>query len=385
MRPMHTGGLALGGLLLASLLAACGGGGADTTPRVDITAVKVVGDSLADVGTFGGVRATIQGGDMCPERVGQTYGLGKGCNFFVFTGTTFAANPTAGCLNYAIGGGRINHVANGMNAADPRGVSVQLAAATAAGNFAAGDLLLVDGGGNDAADLVGAYLKAATDGGAAYVGMLSTLLSTQQVGAAVAGGATGLATAGGTYMSALADSFYDMVKTGALDKGAEHVAVINMPAITNTPRFQMVLDGIAAAYGGGTAGATARAQSEALFKGWVLAFNTQLASRFAGDSRVVVVDLYTSFNDEIANPAQYQLSNVTTPACPVSGLGSDGLPEYDFATCTDANLAASPPEGASGDDWFTHYLFSDGFHPTPYGHQLASQLIARSLARAGWL
>ena len=42
--------------------------------------------------------------------------------------------------------------------------------------------------------------------------------------------------------------------------------------------------------GGGTAGATARAQSEALFKGWVLAFNTQLASRFAGDSRVVVVD-----------------------------------------------------------------------------------------------
>ena len=39
---------------------------------------------------------------------------------FAFTGTTFVANPTAGCRNYAIGGGRINGVANGMSAADPR-------------------------------------------------------------------------------------------------------------------------------------------------------------------------------------------------------------------------------------------------------------------------
>jgi len=29
--------------------------------------------------------------------------------------------------------------------------------------------------------------------------------------------------------------------------------------------------------------------------------------------------------------------------------------------------------------------FSDGFHPTPYGHQLMSQLVSRSLAQAGWL
>ena len=42
----------------ALLLAACGGGGSDTTPRANITSVKVMGDSLADVGTFGGIKFT---------------------------------------------------------------------------------------------------------------------------------------------------------------------------------------------------------------------------------------------------------------------------------------------------------------------------------------
>ena len=100
---------------------ACGGG-SDSTPKQSVSAVKVFGDSLADVGTFGGVRATVQGADslMYPERIALQYGLSKGCNFFAFDGSTFVANPTAGCRNYAIGGGRINGVASGMSAADPR-------------------------------------------------------------------------------------------------------------------------------------------------------------------------------------------------------------------------------------------------------------------------
>lgn len=384
MRAFRLSALAFGGVVLASVLAACGGGGADTTPRASVASVKVMGDSLADSGTFG-IHFTIQGNDIFPEIVSQSFGLGKGCNFFVFTGTTFAANSKPGCTNFAIGGGVINPASSSLTASDPRAIGVQLATATLAGNFSADDLVLIDGGGNDASALVGAYLKASKDSGAAYTGLLGTLLTPEQVGAAAAGGQAGLAAAGSTYMSALADKFHDMIAAGALDKGAKRVTVINMPAIVYTPRFQMVLDGIAAAYGGGATGAGARAQSEQLFKGWVAAFNDRLASRFAGESRVAVVDLYTSFNDEIANPAQYQLSNVKDTACPMTGLGDDGLPTYTFATCTDANLAANPPEGATGADWYKHYLFSDGFHPTPYGHQLASQLIARSLARAGWL
>ena len=375
--------------VLSALLTACGGGGGDTTPRQSVTAVKVFGDSLADVGTFGGVRATVQGTDslMYPERVAITYGLDKGCNFYAFNGATFIANPAPGCKNFAIGGGVINGAGSGLTATDPRIVSVQLATATAAGNFAAGDLLVVDGGGNDAAALVGAYLRAATDGGAAYVGVLGTQLTPAQVGAAVGGGAAGLATAGGTYMRALADTFHGQITALALNKGAQKIVLLNAPGITNTPRFQFVLGGIAAASGGGTAGATARAQSEALFKSWVEAFNAQLATKFAGNASVVLVDFYTAFNDQVAMPAQFGLSNVTTPACPAVGRGSDGLPTYSFPTCTATALSAmTPPAGASGGaNWWKTYAFSDSFHPTPYGHQLVAQLISRALANAGWL
>ena len=66
-------------------------------------------------------------------------------------------------------------------------------------------------------------------------------------------------------------------------------------------------------------------------------------------------------------------------------MGSDGLPVYDFPSCTATALSASPPAGQSGPDWWKRYAFSDGFHPTPYGHQLLGQLISRALARAGWI
>lgn len=373
---------------LAVLLSACGGGGSDTTPRVPVSAVKVMGDSLADVGTFG-LKFTVQGADLLvyPERVARSFGINSQCNFFRFTGATFVANPTAGCTNYAIGGGRVNGIGGGFTAGDPRSIDVQFQTASGVG-YTAGDLLLVVGGGNDAADLVGAYLGTATGSGsaiAAYQALLLSVLDPATVGAELAKGAAGFASVGTPYMQALADKFYATIKMHALDRGATRIALLNMPGITNTPRFQMVLDGIAAASGGGSAGAAARAQSEALFKGWVEAFNARLASKVAGDTRIALVDFYTEFNHQVASPAQFALSNVKTPACPITGVGSDGLPTYNFATCTASALSAAPPAGASGADWWKAYAFSDGFHPTPYGHQLLAQLISRSLAQAGWI
>lgn len=367
----------------AALLAACGGGGADTTPATSISRVTVMGDSLADVGTFG-LKFTVQGAGVkiYPELVAQSYGIASQCPYFVFTGTTFAANTTAGCSNYAIGGAVINPSGSGYGATDPRGIVVQLQAAAATGHNA-NDLLLIDGGGNDAAALVSAYLATATGGNAAigrYQTLLTTVLDATTVGTQLAAGASGFANVGGLYMTALADRFADQITTYALGAGAQRVALLNMPGITNTPRFQTVLDSI-----GASAGAEARAQSQVLFDGWVGAFNARLAQRFAGNAKVVVVDFYTSFNDEVAHPAQYQLTNATTPVCPITGVGSDGLPTYTFATCTETALSTSPPEGQTGADWWQRYAFSDSFHPTPYGHQLLAQLISRSLAQAGWL
>ncbi|MBK5206963.1 MAG: phospholipase [Polaromonas sp.] len=374
----------------AVVLAGCGGAsdGADTTPKVAIKSVKVMGDSLSDSGTFTGIPSlgrifSVQGSShqIWTERTAAAYGISSLCNVYQFTGATFIANPTAGCTSYAVGGGRINNPANEGGAASPVSVLKQLSDSAATANHKASDLLLIDGGGNDAADLVGAYLKAANDGGAAYMALLGSLPGTP-----LPTEASGFPAAGVSYMTTLANRFYDAIQTNALNKGATHVAIVNMPGITNTPRFQMVLDSIAAAYGGGAAGATARAQSDALFRSWINAFNTQLNARAAGNGAVVIVDLNTTMDDQIAHPAQYGLSNVMTPACPATGVGSDGLPTYNFETCTAVSLSATRPAGATGGaDWWQTYAFSDGFHPTPYGYQLLSQLVARSLATAGWL
>src|SRR5213592_3466436 len=100
---------------LAALLASCGGSdGADTAPSAAITSVKVMGDSLADSGTFGfkfTVQATTSTGSIdlttpriYPELIANSYSLAALCNVYTFTGTTFIANPTqTGCTNSAIG------------------------------------------------------------------------------------------------------------------------------------------------------------------------------------------------------------------------------------------------------------------------------------------
>lgn len=388
MKPFLNRIAAASAALLAGLLVAgCGGGGAsaDTTPKVAISSVKVFGDSIQDSGTFG-FKFTVQSSDnlIYAERVAANYGQTL-CNFFVFTGTTFAANPKAGCTNFSIGGGRITYTGAG-GAANPLNVGTQMATYAAAGSYSASDLVIIDGGGNDAADLVGAYLTIPKDAAGAYSALLGTLLTPAQIGAALQGGAATTGQIGATYMTALADKFAAQIKASVLDKGATHVVLMNMPDITFTPRFQMVLDSIAAASGGGTTGAAARAQAQALFQGWMTAFNTELAAKFAGNDNIVVIDFFKAFQDQVATPAQFGLSNVKTPACPIKGVGSDGLPTYDFPTCTATALSAAPPAGVSGGaDWWKSYAFSDSFHPTPYGHQLTQQLIAKSLAIKGWL
>lgn len=372
--------------LLALGLAACGGN--DSLPaKANISKVYVMGDSLADVGTFG-VKFTVtdseapQNSQIWPQLVANHYGIDgtKQCNFFAFNGTTFAANPTAGCTNYAIGGGRVQVSAATGGAANPQTVATQMATKLAVtGNYASTDLLLVVAGGNDAADLVGAYLGAGS--GAAGLGAYQSFLL-QQLDAATLGALlpkpnTGPAEAAGAYMVKLADTFYAQLKTQALDKGALRVAVLNMPDITLTPRFQMVLGGVTQ-----QAGAPAAQALQGAIRQWIGAFNAKLKANINGDSRVALVDFYADFTDEVNNPAAYALGNAKDAVCPITGLGADGLPEYSFATCTAQNLDKLPGKTPG---WWKAFAFSDGFHPTPYGHSLLSSSVSRALARAGWL
>ena len=90
-------------------------------------------------------------------------------------------------------------------------------------------------------------------------------------------------------------------------------------------------------------------------------------------------------NHQVANPAKYGLSNATGTACPVTGVGSDGLPSYSFSTCTAAALSANPPTGVSGGvNWWKTYLFSDSFHPTPYGHELLADAVTAAVRAKNW-
>lgn len=381
---------------IAVFLSGCGGSSDPVVSKPKFTSVKVMGDSLTDSGTYGNLGTGSGFGRIFSvqapahriwtENIAAALGISSLCSFYKFTGTTFTTNPVSGCTSYGIGEARINYTGLG-GAASPLSIVKQLQDAALAGPYKSSDLLLIDGGGNDAADLVGAYLAASTDGGVALVTLLQTL--------GVSIGAGGAPAAGSDYMKALANLLFDSIKSNALDKGATHVAILNLPQIGNTPRLQGTLDlvaaGTALANGGGSAGAAAganaRAQADGLFRIWVNAFNTQLNVRAAGNSSVVVIDFASSLDDQKANPAKYGLTNVTNPACPPVGIGSDGLPTYNFETCTDAALSAqTPPAGATGGaNWWKTYAFSDGFHPTPFGYQLISDTATKRLVAANWL
>ena len=372
--------LHLAALATALLVAACGGG----DPA--ISSVKVMGDSLADSGTFG-LKFTVQGSagtgagstPIWPELVAQEVSDADAlCAYNRVNPLTQAVTVQAGCTNYAVGGGRINNVANPQ---DPRSITLQLQqAAQVHGSYKSTDLLLVDGGGNDAADLAGAYLGATTvQGQATYRALLISLLPAATVDA-LFGQLGGPEQAGGAYMQALADTFHDSIKTSALDKGASKVVVLNLPDITLTPRFQAVLGAISQ-----QAGAAAAQQAQGLIRQWIVAFNTRLASRFAGNSQVALVDFYAALTDQVANPAKYGLTNAVDTACPVVGVGSDGLPVYTFLTCPASALSATPPAGVSGGaNWWRTYLYSDSFHPTPYGHELLADAVASAVRAKNW-
>jgi phospholipase/lecithinase/hemolysin len=379
--------LVLSALIGSGLLGCGGGGGSSVGPKLAVGKVYVMGDSLADVGTFG-FKFTVQdaynraaGYPIWPQLVTNLYGLNGSaqCNFFSYSTTqqTFQPNTTEGCTNFAIGGGRIVVSASSGGASNPMTIATQMIAQTA--GYASTDLILIDGGGNDAADLVGAYLGA-TANAAAYVSFLTQQLDANTVSGLLTQTNGGALVVAGAYMTKLADNFHDQIVANLLNNpkgGAQHVAILNMPDITLTPRMLAVLAGVE--YQAGKAQAAAL---KAAIQQWVQAFNTELAAKFQTESRVTIVDFYTDFTNEVNHPADFNLTNVTTPACPPTGTDASGLPTYDFQSCTNTALDAIPGKTAG---WWKSYAFSDNFHPTPYGHQLLSASVARALARAGWL
>lgn len=345
--------------------------------------VKVFGDSLSDSGTFG-LKFTVQGtaptgagsADIWVDVVARQLQKDRLCPFFTFTGATFAAG--SGCTNYAIGGGRVN---NYSNPADPRSIPLQLqTAAQAHGSYTASDVLLITGGGNDAADLAGAWLGATTlEGAQAFQGLLSSVLGAGPTAQILGNGSdpNAAVVAGMSYMANVAGLLADAIQEHAVAKGATKVLVMNMPDIALTPRFAAVLTGVKLQAGQEKADAVKQ-----VIQTWVNSFNSALASRFTGSTKVAVLDYNTVFRAQVAAPASFGFTDGVNTACPAVGTDSSGLPIYNFPACTAAALSAMADKPST--EWWTTYMFSDGFHPTPRAHAEAAMEAVKVFTQRGW-
>lgn len=378
----------------AIFLAGCGGAsdGSDTTPKTIAPSVKVFGDSIMDSGTFG-YKFTIQSADpanpflIFPELVAANFGVSNLCPFFRFNGTTFI--PNTACTNFAVGGGRVNNLTNASAPSNSVPFSITYQMAVGSATLAPSDLVIVDGGGNDLADLTGAYLGATTPTGVGtYIGLLSTLLPPATVSAIIGSTPTptSMGTAAGAYAQAVGQTLAASIKANIVAKGVSKVVVVNSPDITATPKFLAILGAVAA-----TSGTAQRDAVQGAVRAWTAAFNGALAQGLAG-TNVQVYDLNTEGGKISSNPAQFALTNITTPACPKVPGGLDtttGQASLSYpatvAACNSASMSANIPVGETSANWWQGYAYSDNFHPTPALHKLIGQSINLQLARAGWL
>lgn len=143
---------------------------------------------------------------------------------------------------------------------------------------------------------------------------------------------------------------------GLIAQGAKRIVVVNIPNVSKTP---MAL-------------ATSASQ-QALVLALTQAFNAALQKGLEGTAEVVFVDAFAENSRQIADPAHYALTNITDMAC---NLDKTVNPLASSLACNSKNLVA-------GDT--SRYLFADGVHPTPYGHKLLAQYVAKALVQAGWL
>jgi phospholipase/lecithinase/hemolysin len=378
----------------AVVLAGCGGAsdGANTTPKTIAPSVKVFGDSIMDSGTFG-YKFTIQSADpakpflIFPELVAANFGVSKLCSFFNFNGTTFL--PNTACTSYAVGGGRVNNLTNASAPSNTVPFSITYQMAVGSASLASTDLVIIDGGGNDLADLTGAYLGATTPAGVAtYMTMLGTLLPPATVAAIIGASPTptSMGNAAGAYAQAVGQALAASVKANVVAKGVGKVVVVNSPDITVTPRFMAVLSAVAAA-----SGTAQRDAVQSAVRAWTAAFNGSLAQGLAG-TNVQLYDLNTEGGKISANPAQFALTNIVTPTCPRVTGGLDtttGQASLSYAAtvaaCNSASMSANIPVGETSPNWWKSYAYSDNFHPTPALHSLIGQSINLQLAKAGWL
>ena len=411
---MHRISTKMTALAAALVLSACGGGGSDTSTKVSFTSLVSFGDSLSDVGTYkvgtiaaaGGGKWTVNSTTTAPvnwtELLAGQLNLSAPCAArtgllpsaaLVSAGFVFvpmADHPS--CTNYAQGGGRVTSVFGNDQ-------SVALQTALGASNlgmetmpvvtqfakylathtsYTGSELVTIMVGGNDVlvnlngvAKAVAAATVDSTDTRtAAYAAAVaadwttpvpSSILSSSTTTASFAAAAQ---TAAVTSMATAATELAAAIKTSVIGKGATHVVLVNIPNLVKTPMGQ-----------------SQAASTQLLIDTMVTTFNSTLSSALSGTG-VVIVDAYTQSGLQYDDPAQYGITNVTTPACSTAAYDANTNPAGNILG--GSSLACTTGNTLSGVDVST-YFFADSLHPTPAGYKLLNRYVALQLSKAGWL
>lgn len=346
MSLQRTWGTALSSVLLA--LAGCGGSNDGRTP---ITAITVFGDSQSDVGTFqvatgnasNPAKFTVNPGNIWVDNVAAAYGLKLSPNRSLTldkkaSGVATAGTGTATVLGgngYAEGGARIAQLPsesgignNQVVAPVAQQVSNYLGTHT---GFAANELVIIGGGSNDTYAQFNAICWGGDDNG---VGVGNTTMASAS-----------------THIAKAANDLLAQVAR-VRSNGAKTVLVYGAGDWSVTPFGNRFL---AASYQatGCTAPVTAAQAS-----GWATQFNSIVSQGVAGMAGVVYLDFPSTLAPASANPSQYGLVNVTSPAC------NNTTPTNSAAFCNTATLVAPNADQT--------YLYADSLHRTPRGHRILS-------------
>jgi outer membrane lipase/esterase len=256
-----------------------------------------LGDSLTDAGVYG-ARFTVNPGLVWAQDLGARYGL-------------TVTPSTQGGVDYAQGGARVTQPSPLIPAGAPqRSVSVQI------------DELL--------------HATPALNPNAVYaiwIGANDIFVNVSAAGAGLISGAQVQA----NITTAATDTLAQIARLR--DAGAKRIMVFNLPDIGKTP--------------------LGLSTPTAPFSALTGLFNSTLQAGLTSlNVDIIPMNMFGLFNEIIANPASFGLTNVTTPACTTPSA----------LNCTLATLVAPNADKT--------FAFADGVHPTPAGHQIISDYAA---------
>jgi outer membrane lipase/esterase len=282
--------------LLTTALAA-GLGLAHGSASAQFNQFYFLGDSLTDAGVYG-ARFTVNPGLVWAQDLGSRYGL-------------TVTPSTQGGVDYAQGGARVTQPSPLIPTGAPqRSLSVQI------------DELL--------------HATPALNPNAVY----TVWIGANDIFVNVSAAGAGLITAAQVQANITTAATDTLAQIARLrDAGAKRIMVFNLPDIGQTP--------------------LGKSTPTAPFSALSGLFNSTLQAGLASlHVDIIPMNMFGLFNEVIANPASFGLTNVTIPACTTPSS----------LNCTTATLVA-PNAGQT-------FAFADGVHPTPAGHQIISDYAA---------